>query len=131
IKRQELDNLKEKFGVDSIGVFDVLAKTIYYAKNRNLLTLPEEYGHVFVELLGSIGNKKADNPLFKYMFNNIDKWDGYKRVLRDYKDVYVTAEGNIDIYKIKKEAIGQAIGIALVRNYKVQKGDKEFWSKIQ
>jgi len=131
IRRQELDNLKEKFGVDSIGVFDVLAKTIYYSKNRNLLTLPEEYGHVFVELLGSISNKKADNPLFKYLFNNIESWDGYQRVFRDYKDKYVTAEGNIDIYKIRKEAIGQAIGIALVRNYKVQKGDKTFWAKIQ
>tara|TARA_R110000868_G_scaffold358487_1_gene620201 strand:- start:2754 stop:9545 length:6792 start_codon:yes stop_codon:yes gene_type:complete len=131
IRREELDNLKEKFGVDSVGVFDVLAKTVYYAKNRNLLTLPEEYGHVFVELLGSIGNKKADNPLFKYMFDNIDKWDGYQRVLRDYKDLYVTKEGNMDIYKIKKEAIGQAIGIALVRNYKVQEGDKDFWAKIQ
>lgn len=131
IRRQELDNLKEKFGVDSVGVFDVLAKTIYYAKNRNLLTLPEEYGHVFVELLGSISGKKADNSLFKYMFDNIDKWDGYQRVLRDYKDVYITKEGNMDIYKIKKEAIGQAIGIALVRNYKVQKGDKDFWAKVQ
>jgi hypothetical protein len=131
IRRKELDNLKEKFGVDSIGVFDVLAKTIYYSKNRNLLTLPEEYGHVFVELLGSIGNKKADNPLFKYMFDNIDSWDGYQRVYRDYKNIYLTAEGNTDIYKIKKEAIGQAIGIALVRNYKVQKGDKDFWGKIQ
>jgi hypothetical protein len=131
IRKKELDNLKEKFGVDSVGVFDVLAKTIYYSKNRNLLTLPEEYGHVFVELLGSIGNKKADNPLFKYMFDNIESWDGYKRVFRDYKNVYVTAEGNTDIYKIKKEAIGQVIGIALVRNYKVQKGDKGFWSKIQ
>ena len=131
IRKQELDNLKEKFGVDSIGIFDVLAKTIYYSKNRNLLTLPEEYGHVFIELLGSIGNKKANNPLFKYLFDNIDFWDGYQRVYRDYKNIYVTAEGNTDIYKIKKEAIGQAIGIALVRNYKVHKGDKGFWSKIQ
>lgn len=131
IRKQELSNLKEKFGVDSVGVFDVLAKTVYYAKNRNLLTLPEEYGHVFVELLGSISNKKADNPLFKYMFDNIDKWDGYQRVLRDYRNIYVTKEGNMDIYKIKKEAIGQAIGIALVRNYKVQEGDKDFWAKIQ
>ena len=131
IRREELDNLKDRFGVDSVGVFDVLAKTIYYSKNRNLLTLPEEYGHVFVELLGSIGNRKAGNPLFQYMFNNIESWDGYKRVYRDYKDVYVTAEGNTDLYKIKKEAIGQAIGIALVRNYKVKKGGEEFWSKVQ
>ena len=143
IKRKELDNLKEKFGVDSIGVFDVLAKTVYYSKNRNLLTLPEEYGHVFVELLGSIGNKKADNPLFKYLFDKIESWDGYQRVFRDYRDKYVTAEGNIDIYKIKKEAIGQAIGIALVRNYKNNEAanrsvwdqifgkDISFWTKIQ
>lgn len=131
ITRKEVENLKEKFGVDSIGVFDVLAKTIYYAKNRNLLTLPEEYGHVFVELLGSISNKKAANPLFSYLMKNIESWDGYKRVLNDYKEIYKTAEGNMDLYKIKKEAIGQAIGIALVRNYKVQKGDQGFWAKIQ
>jgi len=131
IKRQELDNLKEKFGVDSVGVFDVLSKMVYYSKNRNLLTLPEEYGHVFVELLGSIGNRKSDNPLFKYMFDTIESWDGYKRVYESYKDIYVTKDGEIDVYKIKKEAIGQAIGIALVRNYKVQKGDKGFWSKVQ
>jgi hypothetical protein len=131
ITRKEVENLKEKFGVDSIGVFDVLAKTIYYAKNRNLLTLPEEYGHVFVELLGSISNKRAGNPLFSYLMKNIESWDGYKRVFNDYKEIYKTPEGNMDLYKIKKEAIGQAIGIALVRNYKVQKGDKGFWSKIQ
>ena len=131
ITRKEVDNLKERFGVDSIGVFDVLAKTIYYSKNRNLLTLPEEYGHVFVELLGSISNKKASNPLFSYLMKNIESWDGYKRVFNDYKDIYKTPDGNMDLYKIKKEAIGQAIGVALVRNYKVQKGDQGFWSKIQ
>jgi hypothetical protein len=129
IRREELDSLKEKFGVDSVGVFDVLAKTIYYAKNRNLLTLPEEYGHVFVELLGSISNRKAKNPLFTYLVDNIDKWDGYQRVFDQYKNIYVTDEGNYDIYKIKKEAIGQAIGIALVRNYKNNKAaDKSFWN---
>lgn len=143
IRREEINNLKEKFDVDSVGVFDVLAKTIYYAKNRNLLTLPEEYGHVFVELLGSISNKKANNPLFTYLFNNIENWDGYKRVFDQYKNIYVTKEGNYDIYKIKKEAIGQAIGIALVRNYKNNKAanktlweklisnDTTFWTKIQ
>jgi len=143
IRREELDNLKEKFGVDSTGVFDVLAKTIYYAKNRNLLTLPEEYGHVYVELLGSISNRKAKNPLFTYLIDNIDKWDGYQRVFDQYKDIYVTAEGNYDIYKIKKEAIGQAIGIALVTNYKNNKAankslwdiitakDLSFWTRIQ
>jgi hypothetical protein len=131
IRREELDNLKEKFGVDSIGVFDVLAKTVYYAKNRNLLTLPEEYGHAFVELLGSISNKKANNPLFGYLFDNIEKWDGYKRVFDEYKSKYVTKEGNYDIYKIKKEAIGQAIGIALVRNYKNNKAaNKSLWEKL-
>ena len=131
IRREEIDNLKEKFGVDTAGVFDVLAKTVYYSKNRNLFTLSEEYGHVFVELLGSISNKKADNPLFKYLFDNIETWDGYKRVYNEYRNKYLTAEGNIDIYKIRKEAIGQAIGIGLVRNYKIQKGDDSFWSKIQ
>jgi len=130
IRNKEIDNLKEKFGVDSVGVFDVLAKTIYYAKNRNLLTLPEEYGHAFVELLGSISKKKSGNQLFTFMFNEIEKWDGYERVFNQYKDIYKTSEGNIDIYKIKKEAVGQAIGIALVRNYKAQQ-DSEFWSVVQ
>ena len=131
IRVEELNNLKEKFGVDSVGVFDVLSKTIYHAKNRNLLTLPEEYGHVYVELLGSLSNKRANNPMFKYLFENIENWQGYERVYESYKDIYVTKKGNVDIYKIKKEAIGQAIGIALVRNYKAQKGDSLFWDTIQ
>ena len=143
IKREQLDNLKDKFGVDSVGVFDVLAKTIYYAKNRNLLTLPEEYGHVFVELLGTVAKDKAENKLFSYLSNNIEKWDGYARVFEDYKNQYVTAEGFIDAEKIKKEAIGQAIGIALVSNYKNNKNanqsfwnklldsNKDFWTKVQ
>ena len=143
INIEQLDSLKDKFGVDSVGVFDVLSKTIYLAKNRNLLTTPEEFGHVFVELLGSLSLKKAENPLFQYLYYNIENWDGYKRVLNDYRDKYVTAEGFTDIYKIKKEAIGQAIGIALVRNYKNNKNanksiwdkmfakDTDFWTKIQ
>jgi hypothetical protein len=143
IQREELDNLKARFGVDSVGVFDVLSKTIYYAKNRNLLTLPEEYGHVFVELLGSISSRKAKNPLFTYLFESIEEWEGYERVFNDYKDKYLTKEGKVDIYRIKKEAIGQAIGIALVSNFKNNQSknssiwnkllskDRDFWTKIQ
>jgi hypothetical protein len=134
ISRVELDNLKEKFGVDSTGVFDVLNKTVYYGKNRNLLTLPEEYGHVFVELLGAVPGKKTQNPLFQYLYENIESWDGYQRVFEDYKNLYVNDFGNPDIYRIKKEAIGQAIGLALVRNFKdigVTEESKTFWSKIK
>jgi hypothetical protein len=134
ISQVELDNLKEKFGVDSTGVFDVLNKTVYYGKNRNLLTLPEEYGHVFVELLGAVPGKKTQNPLFQYLYENIESWDGYQRVFEDYKNLYVNDFGNPDIYRIKKEAIGQAIGLALVRNFKdigVTEESKTFWSKIK
>lgn len=134
ISRVELDNLKEKFGVDSTGVFDVLNKTVYYGKNRNLLTLPEEYGHVFVELLGAVSGKKTQNPLFQYLYDNIENWDGYQRVFEDYKNIYVNDFGKPDIYRIKKEAIGQAIGLALVRNFKdigVTEESKTFWAKIK
>ena len=143
IQREELNNLKARFGVDSVGVFDVLSKTIYYANNRNLLTLPEEYGHVFVELLGNVSSRKAKNPLFTYLFESIETWEGYERVFNDYKDKYLTKEGRADIYRIKKEAIGQAIGIALVSNFKNNQSkssslwtkllskDRDFWTKIQ
>lgn len=134
INTVELDNLKEKFGVDSTGVFDVLNKTVYYANNRNLLTLPEEYGHVFVELLGSVSGRKSQNPLFDYLYDNIETWDGYERVYESYKNLYVNHKGLPDVPRIKKEAIGQAIGLALVRNYEQLEGSPEtktFWQKIK
>ena len=131
ISRVELENLKEKFGVDSTGVYDVLNKIIYYANNRNLLTLPEEYGHVFVELLGAVPSKKAQNPLFQYLYENVESWDGYQRVFEDYKNLYVNEFGKPDIYRIKKEAIGQAIGLALVRNYQGTDKTKSFWTAIK
>jgi hypothetical protein len=131
IKNEEIESLKDRFGVDSTGVFDVLNKAVYYAKNRNLLTVPEEYGHVFVELLGAIPGKKSENPLITYLFDNIESWDGYKRVVDDYKNLYVTPLGNPDYFRIKKEAIGQVIGLALVRNYEGMDKSKTFWAKVK
>jgi hypothetical protein len=131
ITNVELENIKDRFGVDASGVFDVLNKTVFYSKNRNLLTLPEEYGHVFVELLGAVPSKKAQNPLFQYLFDEIESWDGYARVFNAYKDLYTTSRGTPDIFRIKKEAIGQVIGLALVRNYEGNAKDKTFWQKIK
>jgi hypothetical protein len=131
IKNEEIESLKDRFGVDSTGVFDVLNKAVYYAKNRNLLTVPEEYGHVFVELLGAIPGKKSENPLITYLFDNIESWDGYERVVNDYKNLYVTPLGNPDYFRIKKEAIGQVIGLALVRNYEGMDKSKTFWAKVK
>jgi len=132
ITTKELESLEERFGTDAYGVFDVLGKTVYYAQNRNEFTLPEEFGHVFVELLGTSLKKKESSELFRFLFDNVEKWSGYERVLKDYSKVYKRSDGTPDIGKIKKEAIGQAIGASLISNFSTKtEEDASIFSHIQ
>ena len=137
ITQQILDNLKDRFGVDSTGAYDILNKIVYISKNRNALTLPEEYGHVFVELLGSVPSKnlskqeKNMSEIYSFLHGSVEDWSGYSRVFEDYKDIYTRPDGSPDINKIKKEAIGQAIGMALVEQFEASEGkSKSFFDKI-
>ena len=124
----------KQFG-DVTGVYDIINKIIYIANNRNQLTVPEEFGHAFVELMGSTVSRKEENKDFTFLMNTIENTDFYKTVYEKYKNVYLR-NGEPDIYKIKKEAIGQAIGLSLITQYnnksaKISDKDKTFFQKIR
>ena len=120
---------------DITGVYDIINKIIYIANNRNELTVPEEFGHAFVELMGSTVSKKEENKDFTFLMNTVENTDFYKTVYEKYKNIYLR-NGEPDIYKIKKEAIGQAIGLSLITQYnnkstKISDKDKTFFQKIR
>ena len=114
------------------GVLDIINKIIYVANNRNEMTLPEEFGHAFVELLGSTTSKKEENKDFTFLMDTVENTELYKQVFEQYKDVYKREDGTPDIYKIKKEAIGQAIGLSILSQYKGQDNEtKTFLQKVK
>lgn len=127
--------LCEEQGV--FGAYDILNKVIYLAKNRNAITAPEEAAHAIVELLGAKPHKNADKfPETKdmtFLLNHVEKTAIYKRVLEEYSKTYVKKDGTPDILKIKKEAIGQALAVAIKNNWEHNTLEEEnsFWGKLK
>lgn len=120
-----------------VGVYDILGKIIHVAKEgeRNLLTVPEEFAHAFVELMGSVVKKNAElhpeNKDFSFLFNHVENTTIYKQVYEQYKDKYIK-DGVPDIYKIKKEAIGQALATAIVNKWESKNNEETtFWQKLK
>ena len=108
-----VNDMKKRFGINSLGVTDILNKIITVAGNRKIDTLPEEAVHMS---LGMIGKSSADNPLAKQaneLYSNIHKWSGYERVRRQYQEQY---KGNERL--IRQEAAAKFIAEALVGQHK-------------
>lgn len=112
-----LNTLKEKFGVDSLGVADVLNKMIYLKRERKLDTMPEEFSHMIVMLMGEKHPDIAD------LINNIEMWSEYDAIRTKYLPVYKNEK------QVKIEAIGQLISKSLVKNYKAYGTDKTLLDK--
>jgi len=112
VEAQEFDNLKKKLGIDALGVTDVLNKLIWYNKNRNVETVPEEVGHMLVMLMG------PEHKAIKELRRNITSWDEYNAVYQQYMPIYNNVE------QVKLEAIGKVIAKSLVANYKAVGLDK-------
>lgn len=107
VKSKEFDDLKVKLNVNALGATDILNKLIWYSKNRNEHTLPEEAAHMLVALAGD------RHPEIKELLATIDVWEGYQDVYKQYYNIY-----NGDIKKIKIEAVGKIIASSLVKQYK-------------
>jgi hypothetical protein len=112
VKSKEFEDLKSKLGVNALGATDTLNKLIWYAKNRNEETLPEEAAHMLVMLMGE---KNAD---IKELLENIENWNEYSDIEQEYLPIYKDKE------KVKIEAIGKLIAKSLVSNYKTNGIDK-------
>lgn len=96
-------SLQEKTGVDAVGAYAVLEKTIYIAQGKeDLDTLPEEAGHAIVETIG------YNHPLVKVLLTNLRDVDFRALVGEEYAKQY---QDNPEI--LLREAAGQLIGKAL------------------
>lgn len=128
-------DLKSRFGNDVTAMFDIIAKTIYIAEGGdiNQMTMPEEFAHAYIELMGSVMSKRPENTDFTFLMNTVEDTQIFRDVFNAYKDVY-TKDGHPDMYRIKKEALGQALAAALVHNWEMKaetEKQKTFWDKLR
>lgn len=118
VKTKEFDSLKERLGVNALGATDVMNKLIWYVKNRNEETVPEEVGHMIVMLMG------ANHPDIKELKANIKGWEEYQDVYDQYIDLYKDEE------KVVIEAMGKLIAKSMVKNYKIAGVNKSLLKRI-
>lgn len=111
VQAEQINDYKERFGADSLAVTDVLNKLIFYSENRNIETIPEEFGHMISFLMG------PKHPLMEKLLSEITNWERFAEVYRDYYEKY-----DYNVGKVKLEAIGKVIAERLVAQYK--KGPK-------
>ena len=117
VKSKEFNELKSRLGLDAFGATDVLNKLIWYTKNRNEETIPEEVGHMAVMLMGE------EHPDIKELLKEITSWSEYNDIKKQYFPIYKNEK------QVKIEAVGKLIAKALVRNYKVSGLDQSLLQK--
>lgn len=131
IRVEYVDSLKAR-GYDAVAISDITNKLIMISKGeQGLDTLPEEVAHFAVELLGN------DNPLVKRLMNIIEETEIFQETLNEYKnDELYIYEGETNMEKIKKEAIGKAIGRAIIKGKDINASRgvlstlKRMWDKV-
>jgi LysM repeat protein len=117
VKFKEFEDLKAKLGVNALGATDVLNKLIWYNKNRNAETVPEEVGHMVTMLMGET------NSLMKDLLESITDWSEYDKIYKQYMPIYN------NVKQVKIEAVGKLIAKSLVKNYKASGTDKTLLEK--
>lgn len=115
VKVKDIEELKKRFDIkDALGVADVLNKVIYLSKNnRKIDTMAEETAHVITMLMG------RDHPLFRQIFNNIERHSTFNDVYREYMPIYNNLE------QVKKEAVDKLIAEAIVNGWRAKGSKKE------
>ena len=110
-----VNNLTDRAGNPITGraKIDTLLKTVQVVRGKaNEMTLPEEASHLFVELL-----KAKDSPLYRSMYNSVDKYDMYNKVSEEYSSnpLYQNEDGTVNEDKIRDEAIGKLIAAEVIK----------------
>ena len=118
-----LKDIKERYGIDAVGLTDSLNKLILVAaEEQRRDTLPEEFGHMLVDLLG------YNSDLVRSLRKEIKNWSGYQAIYDQYKnDSNYQLNGEPHERKIMKEAIGQLIGRAIVMKWEGNKAETKNW----
>ncbi len=140
-------DLKEIFGNDILGATDFINKIIYLAqsKNRNAITMPEEFAHSFIKLMGARYRKQTyttpegevkqsrglhpENKEYSELRDLVEQTSLYKQVYDLYsKDKqYQFPNGTPNTIKIKEEAVGQALAAILTNRYKAKTEAEANW----
>lgn len=130
--------LKEVFGEDTLGAIDFFQKLVYVANEgeRNAITLPEEFAHAFIELMGGAyrRNRKKYPASKEYseLRDLIQETSLYKQTFEEYKSIYTYKNGTPDEARIKKEALGKALASVITDRFEAKtKEDKSFISKVK
>ena len=105
IQSKEINNFKERWGVDALGATDVLNKIIYHSVEKKLDTIPEEAAHMVVMLMGQT------HPLIRDLMDNIKDWSGYQAVYDEYMPIYNNEK------QVKVEALGKLITESLLQKW--------------
>ena len=116
IKYEDIEIIKNKYNVNPLGAVDIIQKVMYLAKERDIYTVPEEFSHLIVMLMGE------NNPIISSLLENIESWSEYLKIKNKYFNKY---KGNIK--KIKVEAIGQLLSKAIVNKWKSQNKLEQNW----
>lgn len=124
--------MKDKAGVDALGLTQILAKqaNIEYVDTRDLLTIPEEASHVFVAMMNGTAWQNR-------LFNALKRNDTYKTILGAEYDTYNELyKGNEA--KLIEEAAGKAVSKTFVNKFTelenqpkgIQSILQKFWNKV-
>ena len=103
---KRMNEIRDKEGniVDAIAKADFLRRTVEVIwDRRGKDTLAEEAAHFFPAILGE------DHPLYKDMYDRIERTTEWNEVLSQYGNTYVNADGTPDMERLKAEAIGKVI----------------------
>ena len=74
---EKYNNLRNKLGVDAIGMADMLNKTILIDNNRDRYTLPEEGAHFYVEMM--------ENAPMRKLLSLVSQTKTYQQVKEEIK----------------------------------------------
>ena len=100
--------------INAYGKASLSAKVIEMVEGANIKYLPEEAAHMITGMLGK------QHPIIKQMMNNIDQYNIYKHVKRDYSKVYNGNESDI-----RFEAVGKLIATHIIMNNPLPKAQRE------
>ena len=100
---EKYNNLRDKLGVDAIGMADMLNKVVKIDNERDRYTLPEEAAHFFVEMM--------EAPAMERLLNLVAKTKTYQEVTQDYANIYFNERD------FAKEAAGKILAKFIVGEY--------------
>lgn len=116
--------------ISALAKAEMVQKTILFTRGRlDLNQLGEEAAHFYVEMLDD------KSPLFKEMYDMIDKFDIYKSVVANYGDQYTMMYGDQASDHLRKEAMAQMINSHIIGNKAFESGAKQafavkWWDKV-